>query len=197
MTTINRFLFLALIVGFVSCSSPTKEVCIDNPTDSDITIHFDVDEPIQIDAKGKKCIPLKFGKRTLHFNDTQTSLLLEGERDYIINPTKSTYYIQNIPYVISGKGQENYNNDYGSPTSEIGAIIINGDYEEIKDKILIAKNWTFGLDEEASASARIQNPKNGYYIVRKIHRGTDIQDALSESMIKQLEESLTKYINKK
>ena len=186
-----RFLNLALIVCFISCGAPTKEVCIDNPTDSEITIHFDEDEPIQINAKEKKCVPIKFGKRTLHFKDTQTELILESERDYIINPTKSTYYIENIPHVISTKGQENYNDDYGQPKSFIDGFQVNGDFEEIKETTLIGKSWTFGLDTEASESANIQrNPKNGYYIVRKIHRGSDLSAKISESLVNQLEEIL-------
>ncbi|MEM9545271.1 MAG: hypothetical protein AAGA77_04825 [Bacteroidota bacterium] len=193
---INRILFIVLVVAAYSCSAPTKEVCIDNPTESDIIIHFDNNEPIQINAKEKKCVQLKFGTRTLHYNETQTELKLDGEKDYIINPTKSTYYIQNIPYVLSQKGKENYRNDYGSPSSVVEGFEMNGDFEEIKEKVLIAKNWTFGLDEEASESASTNyNPNTGYYIVRKIHRGSDLSATISKSFINQLEEALLEKSN--
>ena len=137
--------------------------------------------------KEKKCVPIKFGNRTLHYNNTQTELKLDSERDYIINPTKSMYYIQNIPYFISDKGKENYNNDYGSPKSYIKSIQVIGDFEEIKERILIAKNWTFGLDEDPSKSAHFQtNTRNGYYIVRKIHRESDLSTALTEHLTNKL-----------
>ena len=187
----NQLTFLVLFICFMSCSAPTKEVCIDNPTDSDIQVQFDDDEPLHIKANEKKLVTIKFGKRTLHFNDTLTEIVLDGEREYIINPTKSLYYIQNIPYVVSRKGQENYNNDYGVPKSFVNGFQVNGDFEEIKDKVLITKNWTFGLDEDANESVNIQtDPVVGYYIVRKIHRGTDLSAEVTQSLIDQLEETL-------
>lgn len=182
---------LIFIVGLSACNSKPKEILVDNPTEKSISIKFDQTENIIILPGEKKMISLNFGKENLIVNgDKKYELTLDTNKDYLLNPGLETYYIENIIYGTA-VGKKQYERNYGVQKSDIGEFIIEGEYEEIKSKILIEKSWSFSFDE--IASNRVKKISNDeYFKVRKLHRGTDLRKKILESMIKQVEEELKK-----
>jgi len=179
------------IFSLSACNSKPKEILVDNPTEKSISIKFDQTENIIILPGEKKIISLNFGKENLVVNgDKKYELTLDTNKDYLLNPGLETYYIENIIYGTA-VGKKQYERNYGVQKSDIGEFIIEGEFEEIKSKILIEKSWSFSFDEKASNRVKkISNDE--YFKVRKLHRGTDLRKKILESMIKQVKEELKK-----
>ena len=159
-----------------SCSQPVKDVIIDNPTEEEIKIQLDGSDEITIPAGEKVIVPVKFGKQNLVINGSEAvEINLDKKLDYVMNPTQSQYYIENMVYTTSNRGRKQYFEDYGRMTSKVGAWEIEGDYEKIKPDYLIQKSWVFGLDEGATNQVQISiNPTKGYKTVRRLVREKDI-----------------------
>ncbi len=136
----------------------------------------------------KITVPVKFGDIEISINDTSTvKTNLDAKYDYILNPTKSTYYVQNILYAINNKGFDNYKNDYGEPESMIKGMKVNGVFELKANKVALRKDWKFGLDELPKEQLNTKKANlTGYYIVRKLHREKDLLNELRESMFNSL-----------
>lgn len=87
-----RISFIILSIFIVSCSQPTKDVIIDNPSESDIIVKLNQTEPIKIMSKSKISVPLKYGKEQLRVNDDEpVEILLDKDYDYVLNPTLKNY----------------------------------------------------------------------------------------------------------
>ena len=182
---------LIFIVGLSACNSKPKEILVDNPTEKSISIKFDQTEKIIILPGEMKTISLIFGKENLIVNDDKKyEIILDSNKDYLLNPGLETYYIENIIYG-SEKGLKQYYKSYGVKKFQIDSFIIEGEYEEIKSKLLIEKNWTFSFNETPFDKVK-QVSTDEYFKVRKLHRGTDLRKQILESMIKQAKEELKK-----
>ena len=172
----KKLFFLNLIlVFFLACNKPVKDVVIDNPSDEEITVKFNQTLDLKIPAGEKITVPLKFGKETIQVNGGEVvEIVLDEEYNYVVNPTLSQYYIESLVYTTSRAGMKNYQRDYGNITSMIGSLEVNGDYENIKPDYLIKKAWTFGLDESSDMVQMRTDPVKGYKIVKRIVRESDL-----------------------
>lgn len=180
-----------IIIGFSACNSKPKDILVDNPTEKSISIKFDQTENINLLPGESKIISLNFGKENLVVNgDKKYELVLDKNKDYLLNPGLETYYIETIVYG-SPVGIKQYYSNYGVHKSEIDNFLIEGEYEEIKSKILIEKSWYFSFDEEAHN--RVKKVSNDeYFKVRKLHRSKDLKSKIYDNMIQQLKEGLKK-----
>lgn len=179
------------IFSFLACNSKPKEILVDNPTEKSISIKFDQSEKIIILPGEMKTISLIFGKEKLVVNDDKEyEIILDSNKEYLLNPGLETYYIENIIYG-SEKGIKQYYKNYGVKKFQIDSFIIEGEYEEIKSKLLIEKNWTFSFNETPFNKVK-QVSSDEYFKVRKLHRGADMRKQILESMIKQAKEALKK-----
>lgn len=105
---IKRYrLIIALfyITVFISCQEEDKKIVIDNPTGAKIKIVID-DLPIQIDPYSEVNIVLKGPKHVLKINSKDEEFKLSEGDDFMLNPTKSTYIIEEVLY-----GENSWNID--------------------------------------------------------------------------------------
>jgi len=179
-----RQLLVMLCFGFItsSCKGPVKELIIDNPSEDSYTIGFLDFEPLTLGAKESKKIDIPYGKQTISINGVDHKINLDADHSYMLNPSKSRYYIENVVYSMNGKGEDQYNRDYGKPRSDIVnpdsdsvSLNVSGDYQLIEPRLLITKNWKFGLGEEPTMSGNVGfNPQLGYVLVKKLHRHEEL-----------------------
>ncbi len=180
MKQLLAILFLGLMLS--SCKGPVKELIIDNPTKIIYTISFSGLEPLTLGAKESKKINIPYGKQTISINGVDHKINLDADNSYILNPSMSRYYIENVVYTMNGKGADQYNRDYGKPRSDIlnpdsDSVSLNvmGDYQLIEPKLLLVQNWKFGLGEEPAMSGNVGfNPQLGYTLVKKLHRHEEL-----------------------
>ncbi len=172
----------------LSCKQPIKDIIIDNPSSESIELLFNEQRKIEVPPNSKFPISIKFGKISIRINQGNIiKLHLDEDKDYVINPSLSQYYIENIVYSLSARGKEKYQSDYGQIKSKIGNIEVNGDFTKLDPTILMEKTWLFDLDQEPSAVVGIEiNPKRGYKTCKRIVRESDIFDQLTNSLIEEL-----------
>lgn len=184
------FLFI-LSFCILSCSAPEKKVVIDNPIGekTKLTINGKV---INLKPRQTREVTIKFGDVEFIVNDgTPETVYLDGEKDYLINPLKETYYVETLYFFMTQEAQENF----AMPTSKVEGVEVNGDFKAIENQIAIAKTWRYGLDEEPSGGLGVRSPSRSVYKTRKIHRKEDIErkinDEFSNAIKEYLEETET------
>ena len=185
-------LLILFFCGFcmiTSCKETVKEVTIDNPSDTPVVVKFENMDPVRIPALGKVSTAVTFGKQMIQVDDQEpVEVFLDEEFDYLINPTLSQYYIENVLYIIAGYGRKNYEKDYGtSRKSMIGRIEVEGDFEKIEPALLIRKRWLFDLD--VAPTMQVQTNRDmarGYKIVKRIVREKDIRSEMVDYLFRNL-----------
>lgn len=183
------FLYSSLYL-FLSCKPIQKEVIIDNPGEEKISIQFQDGTYIEIGPDTTISAILKYGKQVVIINDqAQEEIILEKDYEYLLNPSRSTYYLQTITYFRHLRARENYLENHQPVRSKVGAFELEGEYQEIKDQLLIKKIWNFGLDEEATPQGNIQTMRD-YYHAKKIHREKNLMEEIGSKFIEYLEEEL-------
>ncbi len=172
-----KIFFFCLSIVLISCSQPTKDVIIDNPSESDIIVKLNQTEPIKIMSKSKISVPLKYGKEQLQVNDDEpVDVYLDKDYDYVLNPTLKNYYIENVVYTLNSKGGENYIEDYGQITSKVGEREVDGDFRMLSPSFAMAKTWSFGLDDQITGVVYTSSEgRRGYKLVKRLVRESDVE----------------------
>ena len=185
----NKILCTALLLSTMIACQPEKEVLIDNPSDEKISIQLDGDETISLEPWETKTIMVKFGNRQISVNDQPAEeIYLDKDNDYLLNPTKETYYIEKAIYFTSKREEKRYSENHYPPNSIVEGYEIAGDYKKIEGQLLIKKVWKFGLENGIAPSFQTRvNPLKGYLAVAKIHRKKDLSDFISNEFTKQME----------
>jgi len=185
-------LFVVLNFMCFSCSPLEKEVIIDNPGDEKISIQFQDGKYVEIEADTTIITTVKFGKQVIIINGVQIEeVQLEDDYEYLINPGRLTYYLQTITYFRNLRARENYYENHQPVRTKVGAFELEGEYLEIKEQLLIKKNWDFGLYDTPSTQGNIQTMRD-YYHAKKIHREKDLFEEIGNEFIEYLEEELEK-----
>ena len=181
----TKYAIVVLALFLFSCKQPIKDVLIDNPSNEALELRINDNRTVEVPANGKFPIPLKFGKVSISVNNGEKiEMNLDKDKEYLLNPSLSQYYIHHIPYALSGS---KYASDYGQVKSKIGNIEVQGDFTKLEPSILMEKTWLFDLDTEPSASVGIKiNPKRGYKIYKKIVRERDILNQISQNFVEEL-----------
>ena len=183
----NILLLYALIISLTACKPDPKEIQIDNPTENPITVKFEQTDEMTILPGEVKTISLIFGKENLLVNrDKKYEILLDNKKDYLLNPSLETYYIQTIAYGTY-QGMKHYRNNYGDPKSEVYGMTVEGDFKEIKSKLILEKNWDFSSTETPYGSIQ-KTSADEYILVKKLHRGSDLMKKFYEELLKFKEE---------
>lgn len=173
--------FLALLLGslsFFSCEVPSKTITIDNPSAEKLVVVLDGIETIEVLAGEAKRVLTKFGKREISVNGGEAQAIqLKPDLDYLLNPTQSTYYVENIYYFFSKSAREShlrYNKT--KDTIQVGGMVLNGEFRRIKNQILIPKAWTFGPTEMPKQAVQVQkrNASQDYHMTQKLYREQDL-----------------------
>ena len=171
--------FLALFLGclsFFSCEVPSKTITIDNPSPEKVVMVLDGIETIEVLAGEAKRVLTRFGKREISINGGEVELIqLRPDLDYLLNPTKSTYYVENIYYFFSKSARESYMR-YKKDTIQVGGMVLNGEFRRIENQILIPKAWTFGPTELPKQAGQVQkrNASQDYHMTQKLYREQDL-----------------------
>ena len=144
---------------------------------------------ISIESGETKTAVLKFGKRQISVNDQPAQeIYLDKDNDYLLNPSKETYYIEKTKYFASQREEKRYYEDHYPEKSTVEGFELNGEYKKIENQILIKKVWKFGLEKEKTSSVYTKiHPSKGYIVVSKIHRRKDLSDFISNELSNQLD----------
>ncbi len=187
------YLFIFCLI-ICSCSSPSKEIYIDNPGKEELTIEFEDGEKITLGPYQSLTREIEFGKRKIKVNgQAEEDIYLDPEFDYLLNPTKETYYFQKAKYFTSIREREKYYEDHPIETSKLDGMEIQGDFTKIENKILIKKTWVFGLDQEMTETAKGRTKsKKGYLTATKIHRKKTLTDRVNKETMDYIQKELEK-----
>ena len=82
---------------------------------------------------------------------------------------------------------KHYRNNYGDPKSEVYGMTVEGDFKEIKSKLILEKNWDFSSTETPYGSIQ-KTSADEYILVKKLHRGSDLMKKFYEELLKFKEE---------
>ncbi|MBK7698261.1 MAG: hypothetical protein IPJ39_05835 [Saprospiraceae bacterium] len=74
---------------------------------------------------------------------------------------------------------KHYRNNYGDPKSMYMAV--EGDFKEIKSKLILEKNWDFSSTETPYGSIQ-KTSADEYILVKKLHRGSDLMKKFYEEL---------------
>jgi len=183
------FSLTTLLCLLIACKQPIGEVIIDNPSDKEYKLEFKKQPAINVPPNSKFPAQVKFGKNTISINDQEPiTIQLDKDKEYIINPSLAQYYIEDVVYTVSSRGQKRYEEDYGVMKTKIGAFELNGNFQKIEPTLLIEKHWLFDLDSDPSEIVGIKvNPKRGYKICKKIVRHDDIMKEVSDYIIQEFD----------
>lgn len=181
------FKTITLVLFLSSCGSPIKSVVIDNPSKDPLTLTFNDAQTVKLAPWEEKTVDITYGNTSIAIDgESPVQVELDPDQAYMINPRMATYYIQDIAYIFSNQGSENYQRRYGNPTSEVEGLMVNGIFEK-RDGLIIPKTWTYGVNDDAAnrGSKRSVN-SSGYVIVKKIHRLNDLTSAITSSALETL-----------
>ncbi|MEO0338703.1 MAG: hypothetical protein AAF242_05765 [Bacteroidota bacterium] len=173
-------LYCSSLIGmFVlfACQPVSKTITIDNPSQEKITIVLDDNETIELAAQEAKRVMTKFGKRDISINGGETETIhLKADSDYLLNPTKSTYFVENIYYFFSQSARESHMR-YNKDTIHIGNVALNGEFRRIENQLLIPKAWTFGPTEDPKQMVKMRKTSSNqdYHMTQKLHRYQALQ----------------------
>ncbi|KAA3640717.1 MAG: hypothetical protein DWQ02_01635 [Bacteroidetes bacterium] len=176
-----------------------KPVVIDNPGDEKVVLQLDNDPVIELEPHQTKALEVKFGKRKITVNNgTPEEIYLDPEKDYLINPTRETYYIEHKIYFTSDEAKEEYlryNKD--ELESEVEGMKVTGKFKKIENQLVITKQWKYGLDDPAKNSIKLlmSNRNRDNYTLIKIHRREDLENEIASETARFLMEEFEKQRN--
>ena len=183
LCSFSFFLFL-----LSACQAPVKKVDIDNPSSNTLTLRFDEDEPIILAPGETKTVEVQFGKRKLKVNsESVEEIHLLPEYDYLINPSKATYYEEEMHYFANEAAQKKYERDHLVAKSVVEGVEVNGTFRKIENKLLIKNTWQFGVGQDLTEEIRLgYSNKEDHYAIKKLHRATDLSALMRKNMLEYM-----------
>jgi flagellar biosynthesis regulator FlbT len=186
------FIVLTIAILLSACSEVTKSITVDNPTEDEVVFSIDDGEEITIPPKTSKELIVKYGNRKVILNNSEEEIILESDYDYLLNPTKSNYYIETIVY-MADHDQERFRKEFGTYMSVVEGSEIEGEFKKIESQLLIPKTWHFGIGEEPNNNLKVDfSGKNYFFKRKKLHRASDIKEVISDAFQEMLQELLNK-----
>lgn len=169
---IMRILLLLSIVALFSSCSEKKTLVIDNPTRKPIEVKFEEGLERTVAAKSQERIVITKPSSTVYLNGEKVGeITFDSDNEYILNPTLSNYYIEEIAYGgsihSSPKGNKN---DITEQEIKFDDIPYKG-YVRKDNSLLIANVWKYGVDDDLPSVKQDQSPS----IKRKIYREIDFE----------------------
>ena len=187
---------LVLCLSLVSCSPEQKSLQIDNPSYETFEIKFEGNKKIVIPPNTKDEIMVPFEKQKVEINGAIFEIELDDQKDYLLNPSLATYYIEEIYYFISPKMEKEYFEEHYNPKSKVEGFEVDAEITKIENVLLIEKNWFFDLDAAPSTGMRTNN--DGMVKMKKIHRAEDLLSKIRYQLSTQFENAkLELKLNKK
>lgn len=164
------FILSAVILCF-SCTEK-KTLTIDNPTRKEIQVKFEEGLERSVPAKSQERIIITKPSTTVYLNGEKVGdITFDGDDEYILNPTLSNYYIEEVAYGGGMHSKPKGNkNDITEQTLKFDDIPYTG-YVRKDNSLLIAKVWKYGVDNELPLAKEGQSPS----IKRKIYREIDFE----------------------
>lgn len=187
---------LILSLCLVRCSPEVKTLQIDNPSYETFEIKFQGNKKILIPPNSKDEIIIPFEKQKVEINGDEFEIDLDNQKDYLLNPSLATYYIEEIYYFVSPKMEKEYFEEHYNPKSDVEGFEIDAEITKIENVLLIEKNWFFDLDADPSEGMRTNN--DGMVKMKKIHRAEDLLAKIRYQLSTQFENAkLELELNKK
>ncbi|MEO1515204.1 MAG: hypothetical protein AAFV95_09320 [Bacteroidota bacterium] len=186
----QQIVLFLLLTSFVACDWVEKKIVIDNPSSRSVRIAID-DKNIELAAGESKKVMVRFGKQSVQVdNGPSEEIYLDSEHDYLLNPTRATYYVEDVMFFRSRKAEKEYNRY--NKGSIVEGYQVPGKFEKIEGQLLLKKNWRFGIGERASSEMYIDSPlQRQSYSFRKLHRAAKLRQQYSDDLLKALREGMT------
>lgn len=187
---LNYFVFLSFVF-LVSCSEPTCNIRIDNPTNDNLRIKMATDQETDyfIGRYSKKIAKFKAGEYPIIMDgDSIGKVILEPGKSYLINPTLATYYMDETVYADDNNFY-NLNGAFKLPLNitTIDSINHSGHFEVFKD-LLIERKWD--LDFKEHAPKYIKSKGNSVVNKTKIYRETSFMKFVVKPQQRKLEKMM-------
>lgn len=150
---INKLYFLGFLLSaliFCSCGQDTI-VRVDNPTNEIIKVAFENGYEVHIEPYKSKRLSFDELKSSISINDQEAeSFELEKGKEYILNPSKESYFIEAFEYgteysaVLAGQDKSKKGLPFNF--ASVDDKIVAGYFKEVND-LVIEKQWDWGLDK--------------------------------------------------
>lgn len=186
-------LLITLPLFFLSCQKNQKIVLFDNPEKDPLRLILDDEIELILAAGELKRLSMDYGEHSLSINGADAQIIrLEGESTFLINPTRATYYEEELMYFLTDEAEEDFRK-YNMKESEVEGFLVNGNFRKIENQLLIKKTWRFDPDQNIAAGVNIKTPmQRSTYSLKKLHRAADLRKELEaeteEDLYKQLEQ---------
>ena len=160
---------LAFIALFSSCTQK-KTLIIDNPTRKAIEVSFEEGFTRTIEPKSQERIVITQSTTTVYLNGEKVGdISFDGDKEYLLNPTLTNYYIEEVVYGGSMHSTPKGNkNDILETQLKFDDVPFKG-YVRKDNSLLIANVWKYGIDDDLPLVKENQTPS----IKRKIYREVD------------------------
>lgn len=172
LNVIMRILFLLSFVALFSSCTEKKTLIIDNPTRKPIEVKFEEGLERTVAAKSQERIIITQPSTTVYLNgDKVGDVTFDSESEYLLNPTLSNYYIEEVAYGGSMHSKPKGNkNDIVETEIKFDDIPYNG-FVRKDNSLLIANVWKYGVDDDLPSFKEDQSPS----VKRKIYREIDFE----------------------
>ncbi len=152
-------LFLSTLFIF-SCGQETV-VTVDNPTNKPIHVIFENGYELNLEPYKSKRLTFDNLKSSVKFNGGEAETFeLEKGKEYILNPSKETYYLEAFEYGtsmnVSLSGQDKSKKGIPLNFASEGEQMVMGYFKEMND-LLIEKKWDWGLTKTVPKQIEVRN----------------------------------------
>ncbi|MFK8054949.1 MAG: hypothetical protein AB8F78_02415 [Saprospiraceae bacterium] len=173
------FVSILLCLLLFSCNqSPelVKFVRIDNPGEEVVTVSFDDGPELSLAPGETQEISVRSGSRKFRINnEEQVEIHLDADSSYLLNPTRASYVLETISYFPSTEAAERYYEDHQGVTVDIFGFQFEGQYEKIESKLVMPRNWAYGIGYTATPKVNLNKiPRKGYIQKKQLHREIDL-----------------------
>ena len=172
LNVIMRILLLLSFVALFSSCTEKKTLIIDNPTRKPIEVKFEEGLERIVAAKSQERIVITQPSTTVYLNGEKVGdVTFDSESEYMLNPTLSNYYIEEVAYGGSMYSKPKGNkNDVVETELKFDDIPYKG-YVRKDNNLLIANVWKYGVDDDLPSIKEDQTPS----VKRKIYREIDFE----------------------
>ncbi len=169
---IMRILLLISFLAVLSSCTKKKTLVIDNPTRKSIEVKFEEGLERTVAAKSQERIVITQPSTTVYLNGEKVGdITFDSDSEYLLNPTLSTYYIEEVAYGGSTHSVPKGNkNDIVETELKFDEIPYKG-YVRKDNSLLLANVWKYGVDDDLPSFKEDQSPS----VKRKIYREIDFE----------------------